>query len=254
MQNALIGHTGFVGSNLHEQGSFNALFNSKNFQEMRNCEFDTIWCSGISAVKWWANQNPENDWQEIEPLLEVLKTVKAKHFVLLSTVDVFKNCTAATEETSLNPIGLHPYGAHRAAVENFVRDHFVSHTIVRLPGLFGKQLKKNIIYDFLNNNEIYKIHADNIFQFYSLDTIYDDIMTAVNSNCDLIHFATEPVAVKDIARVAFNMSFDNKPDYAPVSYDMHTKHAGLYGEKGNYIQSADTVLNKIAAFVANYRE
>lgn len=253
MQNALIGYTGFVGSNLHEQGTFNALFNSSNFNEMRNCEFDTVWCSGISAVKWWANQNPEEDWQGIAPLLDVLTTVKARHFVLLSTVDVFKDCSAATETTPLDREGLHPYGAHRAIVEDFVRDHFASHTIVRLPGLFGNGLKKNIIYDFLHDNETHKIHAENIFQFYDLNTIYQDILTAVENDCSLIHFATEPVAVKDVVKSAFNKHYDNTTDYTPVSYDMHTRYAKLYGNDGSYIQSADTVLEKISDFVAHYK-
>lgn len=251
---ALIGHTGFVGSNLKAQGVFDTFFNSKNFMELKDREFDTVWCSGVSAVKWWANQNPEKDWEGIVPLLDVLKTVKARHFILLSTVDVYQDCSGAAEDTPITRTGLHPYGMHRVQVEDFVKEHFPSHTIVRLPGLFGEGLKKNIIYDFVYDNEIDKIHSENVFQFYSLDTVYQDITTAVEHGLELVHFATEPVSVKAIVAAAFSKEFKNSPDYAPVSYDLHTKFGKLYGSDSEYIQSADVVLDKISEFVARHQE
>lgn len=253
MRNALIGYTGFVGGNLKAQGTFDFFYNSKNYRMMSGKEFDAVWCSGISAVKWLANQNPERDWQRISSLLDVLATVRAKHFVLISTVDVFINCNGATESTPVETENLHPYGVHRYRVEQFVADRFSSHTIVRLPGLFGAGLKKNIIYDFLHENELHKIHSENIFQFYSLDTVYADIQTSVRNNLKTINLATEPVSVKDVARHGFGFEFNNKPNHNPVFYDMHTNHATMYGASGNYIKSARHVLDDIKYFVSRTR-
>ena len=43
--------------------------------------------------------------------------------------------------------------------------------IVRLPGLFGAGLKKNLIYDFVHDNRLDLIHPDGQFQFYDLERI-----------------------------------------------------------------------------------
>src|SRR5262249_12027031 len=140
---ALIGYTGFVGGNLDRQGVFEAYFNSKNFAALAGREFDEIWCAGMQAVKWWANQNPAEDWRRIKDLLEVLETVKARNLVLISTVDVFEPPVDVDERTQPRSDGLHAYGLHRLRAEDWVREHFPRHLVVRLPGIYGQGLKKN---------------------------------------------------------------------------------------------------------------
>src|SRR5205823_2320580 len=98
---ALVGHTGFVGSNLASQRQFGALFNSKNIEEMGGGSFGLVVCAGVQAKKWWANQNPEADWQGIVRLLDVLKSIQAETFVLISTVDVYTNPMGVTESTPI---------------------------------------------------------------------------------------------------------------------------------------------------------
>ena len=249
MMKALIGHTGFVGGNLAEQHVFEACYNSKNYREMAGNDYDEVWCAGISAVKWWANQNPEKDWNNIARLLSVLESVTARHFVLVSTVDVYKDNNGSNEDTPVTSSNHHPYGAHRVKVEEFIKRTYESYTIIRLPGLFGKGLKKNIIYDFLMNNELHKIHTENVFQFYDLSQVYRDICKVMELRLPVANFATEPVMVRDIAEYAFNTKFDNRPDYDPVVYDMHTRFADLMGGTGVYIQDRATVLERIRVFV-----
>src|SRR4051812_7816206 len=121
---ALIGHTGFVGGNLNRQGVFDARFNSQNIEDLAGQEFDEIYCAGVAAAKWWANQNPQADRDGIEKLLAVLDTVKAGRFVLISTVDVFKVPVAVDEKTVPRGSGLHAYGRHRLLVEEWVKGRF----------------------------------------------------------------------------------------------------------------------------------
>ena len=54
------------------------------------------------------------------------------------------------ETTRIKTENLHPYGYNRYQLECWVREHFPEALIVRLPGLFGKNIKKNFIYDFIN--------------------------------------------------------------------------------------------------------
>src|SRR4051812_36910595 len=86
---ALIGHTGFVGSNLARAGHFTHCFNSANFRAMAGESYDEIVCCGISAAKWLANSDPQRDWTGIKDLLDVLAITRAHRFVLISTIDVY---------------------------------------------------------------------------------------------------------------------------------------------------------------------
>ena len=254
MTATLVGHTGFVGSNLFGQGNFSSTFNSSNINRMRERHFDTIWCAGVRAVKWWANQHPEEDWNGIADLLDVLANVTCERFVLISSVDVFQDPNGKTEADAPVREGLHPYGLHRLAVEDFVRERFERSTVMRLPGLFGPALKKNVIYDLLHDNHTEMIHADAQFQFYDLKSVHTDCATAVANGLDLVHFAVEPVSVRDVAKTAFGFDFENRPpETRPARYDFHTLHAELYGGAAPYIQNKQRVLDNLTDFVRRER-
>lgn len=145
----LIGYTGFIGSNLLEQTSFDKLFNSKNIQEIENKEYEILVCAGVRAVKWFANENPDIDKKEIEKLKSSLKKVKVKKFILISTIDVyaFNNYGNEKEHSDINKLDF--YGKNRVSLENWVKINFEDYLIIRLPALFGKNLKKNFIFDLL---------------------------------------------------------------------------------------------------------
>ena len=89
--NALIGHTGFVGSNILEQKDFDFCYNSKNIEEIKGKEFDLVVCAATTAVKWKSNKNPREDYRAIIELIKCLDTIKFNKFVLkvYSTFDLF---------------------------------------------------------------------------------------------------------------------------------------------------------------------
>ena len=148
MNNALIGFSGFVGSTLLKQAKFESLYRSTNIQDIEGQVFDTVVCAGAPAQKWIANKEPEADLQKIEGLIAHLKKVQCKTFALISTVDLFKSPIDVDERTTIEEEGLHAYGLHRRLLEKFVESHFEKHLIVRLPGLVGPGLRKNVIFDF----------------------------------------------------------------------------------------------------------
>lgn len=250
MNAALIGYTGFVGSNLDEQGDFTAKFNSKNIGEIDGSSFELVVCSAARAEKWRINQEPEKDLYEIEMLINHLKTIQAKKFVLISTIDVYKKPVNVDEDTQIDTDGLHAYGRNRYLLEQFCQNHFNNVLIVRLPGLFGNGLKKNVIYDLLHNNNVNRIHHAGSFQYYNLDYIWRDIQKAIKNNLSLVNFATEPVRTDEIAKGAFGIEFSNKPEGVSAgSYDFHTKYAGIYGKSGPYIYTKAEEIADIKEFV-----
>ena len=98
----LIGYTGFIGSNLDSQISFDKKYNSKNISEIKGEKFDELYCAGVSTVKWFANQNQEKDILEINNLIENLKKVKTKKFILILTIDIYDKLGDVSEDTVLN--------------------------------------------------------------------------------------------------------------------------------------------------------
>lgn len=245
--NALIGHTGFVGSNIQNQKEFKFLYNSKNIEDIKGKEFNLIVCSAAPGSKWVANKEPKNDWLSIQRLMNNLGEAKAKKFVLISTIDVYPVVNEVNEDTPIVVDDLLPYGKHRRALEKFVEEHFNS-TIIRLPGLFGNGLKKNIIYDFMHAS-FRSIHQNGLFQFYYLQHIWKDIQKSLDNNLKVINFATEPVLVQELAKEVFGVNFNNDSLAEAPYYDMRTKYGYLWDNDIPYLYSKSKVLADIKLFV-----
>src|SRR5690606_37952085 len=184
---ALIGYTGFVGSTLLKQEQFDERYRSSNIQDIRNKNFDMIVCAGAPAQKWIANSRPQEDSDNIDRLIAHLQTVKTKCFILISTVDVFQKPIDVNENTPINELDLHPYGLNRRKLEKFIEKNFENYLIVRLPGLVGPGLKKNIIYDFKHINNLNKIESRGIFQFYPMVNLWPDIQKSLKLKLKLVH-------------------------------------------------------------------
>ena len=251
--NALVGYSGFVGGNLLRQQDFKAEYNSKNIAEIRGKSFDTVVCCGAPAAKWIANKEPESDKANIDSLIAHLTTVETGLFVLISTVDVYREPIAVDETTDITAENLHPYGLNRYRLEQFVKSHFKNHIILRLPGLFGFGLKKNVIYDFLNNNNIDKIESRSEFQFYNLDNLSRDIQLAHDKQISLLNLSSEPVSVKELAQYCFGIDFNNQCQADPVRYDFRTAYASQFGKNGYYLYDKRSVLDDMKHFVERTR-
>lgn len=150
MSKALVGYTGFVGSNIYAAGTFDAVYNSKNIEEAYGTNPDLLIYAGLRAEKYLANHAPEKDYECIIQAEENIKKINPEKLVLISTVDVFKNPNGADENSVIDTTNLHPYGYNRYQLELWVREHYPDALIIRLPGLFGKNIKKNFIYDYIN--------------------------------------------------------------------------------------------------------
>ena len=246
-KNALIGFSGFVGSTLLKQARFDALYRSTNVHEIENQAFDVVVCAGAPAQKWIANRDPADDLKKIDTLIGHLQTIRCKTFVLISTVDVFKHPVGVNEATAVEEAGLHPYGLHRRRLEKFVQNHFSCHLIVRLPGLVGPGLRKNVVFDFLNNN-LQAIEGRGVFQFYPTVNLWYDIQLALKNSLELVHLTADPISVADVSLQGFGRSFTQTLSNAPASYDMQTQYAGLFGSGGHYQTSARETIQAIRAY------
>lgn len=248
LPNALIGHSGFVGSQLLRQASFDCCFRSTNIAEVEGARFGTVVCAAAPAQKWIANRNPDADRANIEALMRNLSRMSCRKFILVSTVDVFGDARGVDEDTQVQEQGLHAYGLHRRLLEKFVAAKFPEHLIVRLPGLVGPGLRKNVIFDFLNNNNLAAIDSRAVFQFYPMVNLWYDLQTALRAGVKLVHLTAAPISVAEVASEGFNRSFEQALAQPAASYDMQSRHAALFGGAGRYQYSRRESLQAIRAY------
>lgn len=244
----LIGYSGFVGQTLLRQRDFPARFRSTNIAQIDGGTFGTVVCSAAPAQKWIANREPQADRENVDKLIQHVGRMTCERFVLISTVDVFGDPVAVDEGTAVEESGLHPYGLHRRALEKFVERKWPErHLIIRLPGLVGPGLRKNVLFDLLNDNNLASIDTRATFQFYPMVNLWWDIQTALAAGLDLLHLTAEPIRVGELLD-PFRKSPDGHHSGEPAAYDFRTRHAKLYGGQGEYQYSRRESLQAIRAY------
>ena len=171
---ALVGYTGFVGSNLLKHGHFDFLYNSKNIEDSFGLSPDELFFCGIPAEKYIANNFPQKDLETIKSAMENIKRIEPKRIVLISTVDVYDSPIDVNENDIMRYSDSNIYGKNRRLLEQFVIDSFDDYLIVRLPALYGIGLKKNFIFDMmnriprvLNNNKFCELGEEKLSRFYT---------------------------------------------------------------------------------------
>lgn len=250
---ALIGYTGFVGSNLVNDLVGADLYNSKNINEIAGKQYDCVICAGVTAVKWWANKNAEKDLKNISVLKDALSSISANKFILISTVDVYEIPRHVTEEDSPRQHGLHAYGRNRLNLEEFVSNKFERHLIVRLPGLFGKNLKKNAIYDLLNRHRLSHISPRSVMQWYPIRRLGADLVYLAKSDIKIINISAEPILMHRVSQVLLPEIEIGSADPQPVFYDVWSLYSHILGRSGNYHISAAEIISELLELKSSYQ-
>jgi nucleoside-diphosphate-sugar epimerase len=246
MSIAVIGNTGFIGGTICAQTEVQATYNSKNIASIRGQSFDTVICAGARASKWKANQQPEVDIAEIQSLIQNLKTIETGIFVLISTTDVYQNQVGVDERSPIQTLSLEPYGLHRYILEQFVRQRFPAVRVVRLPGVFGKGLKKNLVYDLMYGHSLHLINSESRFQFYNLENLFKDLQIILENSAPLVNLTVEPVRVADLAEGAFGVPFHNDNGHVPVAHDIRSRFTRMFGRPEPYMYTAEETCEGVA--------
>jgi len=237
----LVGSTGFVGGHLLRRRYFDIAVHRPDVDEIRGTDVGLLVCAGLPAEKWKANLEPAKDWQNACALASALSAVTAQQAVLISTVDVYNPPIRVNE---FSPTNLDPeaaYGSHRAWFEHFFRSRFPDALIIRLPGLYAPDVRKNLIHDLLNAKEdqFRKVSGRAQFQLFDVRELWDLIETALSMNLQSLNVAVEPVTAGEVAElIGVTLSSEGS---APL-YDMRSIHAPSISGAKDYLYSRDAVL------------
>jgi nucleoside-diphosphate-sugar epimerase len=241
----LIGATGFIGRSLREREHFDVVVHRSDIETIRGLRATEIVCAGLPAEKWLANAEPEDDWRNVCRLASTLGHVEAERFVLISTVDVYATPHGVSEETLPDVDAAQAYGRNRAWFEWFCRGRFPNVHVLRLPGMFGTHLKKNLVFDLLNEREDQwsRVSAASTFQFFDADTLHALVRQSIEADIRVLNVATEPVRADAVAAI-FGVRLSELDN--TVSYDMRTVHDATLGGAGGYLLGSRSVLDGIA--------
>ncbi len=250
----LVGHTGFVGRNLADAFSFRNQFNSSNSAGLRALETGGIVCAGLYAEKWRANAEPEADLAHVRGVFDLVASSRAKAVLLISTVDIYDPPLERSEGEEPDPAATHPYGRHRQMFEQWMRERFPDTWILRLPGLFGPHLKKNLIFDMLQGKLIEKIHPEGQLQWVDIRRMAPTLARMDSAGIRLLNMVTEPVRTRDVQEIVLPGAEIGAaaPPVAP-HYNLRTRHSAAFGRNDGYIQGRDEVLADLRGFVAEHR-
>jgi len=252
----LIGNTGLIGTTLKDSISFDYEFNSSNINELLNLDLSRpcdLYLACLPATKWKVNKNPQLDLDNIFKILNVISKKNYGTVILYSTIDVYTDCPTLSDESCALEVKAPSYGSNRLLFEKLVESTLSYQKLltIRLPALFGNHIKKNILYDLLNNNNVNKINYNSAYQWYNLNNLVHDTNHCLNlyrnSKTYTINLFTEPIHTSKILEL-FNIKksqIDTKSNQIEYNFKTNSNPVG-------YIKTKDEVLNEIKNFVTTY--
>jgi hypothetical protein len=246
----LIGNTGLVGTTLKEKIKFDYEFNSKNITSFNEIVKDgcELYLSCLPATKWLVNQKITEDFENMNNILSIISEKQYSKIILISTIDVYCDSPLKSNEDYNPNISKLNYGNNRYLFELFVREILKTDDlkIFRLPALFSGKIKKNVLYDLINNHNIESINLNSAYQWYNLDNLVYDIQnfTETHPNETVINLFTEPIFTVELLKLFPHINHLNLKYGEPVVYDYTTKH-------GNYISNKELVLTDIKKLISH---
>lgn len=245
----LIGNTGLIGKTLCESIDFDYLYNSQNIDNFVS-EIESggdLYLSCLPATKWMVNKDPLKDIKNIDKILNIIRNKTYKKIVLFSTIDIYNSSPIESDETYHPTINEWNYGNNRYYFELKIKEllGFEKLNIFRLPALYGKYIKKNILFDLLNNNNVENINTNSAYQWYNLNNLVKDIEKYPDQypKENIFNLFPEPVDTEEIIKLFPQYSILKQT--SRVDYNYTTKF-------GKYIETKETSIKQIEKFIYEY--
>src|SRR3989344_476487 len=158
---AVVGVNGYVGNALCKASSLSPRYSlvgvtRENYAEMQGRSFDILINSAMPAARFWAKNNPDQDFLEtVKKTADLLYGWQFKKFVQISTVSA--RCQLDTV-----------YGRNKAAAEKLC--DFGENLIVRFGALYDDNMKKGVLTDMLEGKKVF-VDKTSRYSFISLSFV-----------------------------------------------------------------------------------
>ncbi|MDB4309109.1 hypothetical protein N9913_02245, partial [Porticoccaceae bacterium] len=140
----------------------------------------------------------------------------------------------------------------RYHLEECLIKHYENVSTIRLPALFGTGLKKNVIFDFLNNRPLDGLNANSKFQWFDLDSLSEIIDAVDFHGIRELNVCSYPLSVQELLNYV-GVEFNNNCAVSPaVKYDITSIHANKFNNI-NYLYDKQKTLESIGLFCKNWK-
>jgi nucleoside-diphosphate-sugar epimerase len=236
----IVGGHGLVGSAivnyLKENNIGYQIIQKENKVAFFGKHCNTLIYANGNAVKYKANSDPFFDFNtSVASIAEYVHKIKFKNFIHISTVDVYdkkSDLDSTKEDVSINTDVLDIYGYHKYLAENYVKKYCTNYLIFRLPGLVGKGLTKNPIFDYISKSKKVMISHESELNFIDTDFIAKTIIKILNLNLknEIFNLASKnSLKIKDIWKtIGIESEYDDDAENRIQKYHINTEKIQKY--------------------------
>lgn len=130
---------------------------------------------------WFSEKYPEEDYhinaESLKTALEITDSRNLRKVVFASTCQVYGS---GSSEEHLEPLPQNEYGRNKLKAEALLREHCkkrgIPYSILRMSWIYGPGMKKNPIYDMLNNRSY--LGMDSTLDFIFVDDVCEALIAA----------------------------------------------------------------------------
>jgi len=215
-----------------QRGVPHAVVTRENYGDYVGKACDVLINANGNSVKWLADKEPVKEFDaSVRSVRASLEDFKAGTYVFLSSCDVYPNPSdvrATSEDAVLDTDRQSVYGFHKRLAELCVQRFAPRWLIFRMGGFVGPGLKKNPVFDILNDRPLWVSLASRLQYMHTDDAArlaWDVIGRAAPGVYNLCGGGT--VLLSDVHRRAGSRSA--APDNPDVHYEINIeKLQGLF--------------------------
>ena len=237
----VVGASGFIGGNLMRMLPSCVPVAPMHSATEEISALSTLLIAAPSSLKYSIEVNPSKDLDNILALSRSLEVFsRVDRVILFSTIDVYRDIFSSDEDSeTLQTVS---YGGNRAFLEERLRSIFPDLKILRICGIYGQGMKKNLVFDIKNRREleVAKYSQESKYQFVHIEDVIQILSSEPEELPSVINLASEPLAVSEIlSRSQMIAGFEDK-----ITYNIRSKYF-----KTGYGFSKTYSLNRIWEFL-----
>ena len=236
----IIGGNGLVGSAIvdymNKKNIVHKIIQRENKQDFFGKSCDTLIFANGNALKYKANTEHFFDFlASVSSIVEYMHKIKFKKFIHISTIDVYEkksDLDLTKEDVVINDFTLDTYGFHKLLAENYVKKYCSNYLIFRLPGLVGKGLKKNPVYDFIQPEKKVMISSNSVLNFINTEFIAESIfkISELGIKNEIFNLASKnSINISNIGKiVGFDSEYTEDAEQHTQNYQINVEKIQKY--------------------------